>query len=841
MKKYLIFWGIIFLFFLFTKLSFCFPETQYPYIKAELILNPSQGFLKGSTFIELPPKKYYKLKVKNLGLKKVFLDHTSLPSSTNDDFLKIITGEESKNLYIEFETHLNLWSSPFILVENFLPLPEGPLLYTISIKIEPPLETWEVLIPYDEVKKTTEDSWLSYTFSVNSPIIQPTLILGKFKKESLLLERVNLQIFYFNTSFKKALESKSTLFKNLFSYYEKLIGSFPFKNIFILENPYSSSKDIPYFLFLDDEEIKKENWEYLLIKKWITNFLFWKVGLTEKKLVKGLTEYLVDYQFSSSKAFFRKQYLYFPDEEGVGFFYILNLAERLGENNFLSMLKKFLNSSSYPKTLEDFQNFFSSYPFNLFHKIDLNGKVNFLIENKEGYLLELQLIQKPPFRSEKLTIKIETEKGWETFQVKMHNLKETVELKLKEKPIAIYLDPEYKLWRKLTGEEIEPTLNTLINSPGVLVCSEKNLVLYQKLIHFFRERGYKLILTDTHLPVEAFKETVIYFQETPFQQLKEPSFKDGFYFKITPHPYVPQHLVGYFWTSSLKEVDLFLNQFSSLNLFREALLKKGKIIFSQKVEPYHGIKIPVKNNYWVIDLTSVLSLDQLFQKLTDTQIILVGINFSEFSNYDFLNKFLNQLSSFSFPVIIGLGELPQSFQKNLEDFMKNRLSENSIKEKLSDFPYKKFNEKVILWAKNHNIKVLAMDVEEDLFKKVWKGGLKELTTEEKLKLPEIDLFNPPYKSYLESSLWQSFKGIPFENFYQAEVLKNEHLAEYLIEILKNNPHYKLILLAEKHRIIYGWGIPKNLQKRGWENFKIIILDRNIFDQPNIGDFWIKLE
>ncbi len=815
---------------------------SYPHIKAELILNLSQGILKGNALIELPSKKYYKINIKNLVLKKILLDNLSFSPLIEEETLGIITKEKPQILYLEFETHIKVWSSPLILIENFLPFPNVPSSYTLSIKLEASSEEWDILIPYDQIeKKYIENVSTLYTFSINSPISAPYLVLGKFKKSTLKFEKYALQVFYFSPNFIKNFETKSASLKKLFSYYEEIVGPFPYKNIFILENPLKSPKELPNLLVLEENEIKKSNWEQLVIKKFITNLLSFGIRLTEKILIKGLTEYLVDYQFSPSKELFRKNYLSLPETEGIGFFYIFNLAESLGEKNFFFLLKKFLNTYLYSKvSLEDFQNFFSSYPLNLFHKINLSGKINFLIENKDGYILELLLFQTLPLRNEVLTIGVETETGWETFQVKLNKLKEKVEVKLKSKPIAIYLDPEYKLWRNLSSEEIEPVLSTLFSSAGTIVCSEKDFAFYQKIINLFREKGYKLILENPILP-QSLKENILYLQEPPFPELKNLPFKEGFYLKIFPHPYTSQHLIGFIWASSSKEIELALNQLFSLDSFSEIFIKKGKILLSNKYPSSRGIKIPIQKNYWAVELNSVLSLEELVKKLLDTQIILVGLNFSEFSDYNFLDEFLKTLSKSRIPLIIGLGELPKSFQKNLDEFMNNRLSTKELKDMLSEFPYKKFHEKILLWAKDNNVKVLAMDVEEDLFKKVWAKGLKELSLEEKLKLPEIDLFNPPYKIYLESSLWQSLKGTQFENFYQAEVLKNEHLAEYLISSLKKHSNYKIVFFSEKHRIIYGWGIPKNLQKREIDNFKILILDKNIFDNPNVGDFWIKIE
>jgi uncharacterized iron-regulated protein len=106
-----------------------------------------------------------------------------------------------------------------------------------------------------------------------------------------------------------------------------------------------------------------------------------------------------------------------------------------------------------------------------------------------------------------------------------------------------------------------------------------------------------------------------------------------------------------------------------------------------------------------------------------------------------------------------------------------------------------------------------------MIKKVFKEGIRSLYGEEKLFLPELDLYRPEYRVFLE----EVFKkhefhdnNTNFEYFFQAQVLRDENMAEKAIEFLKKNPSYKMVILVGKGHLLYGYGIPASFKRRNFE-------------------------
>jgi membrane-associated protease RseP (regulator of RpoE activity) len=76
----------------------------------------------------------------------------------------------------------------------------------------------------------------------------------------------------------------------------------------------------------------------------------------------------------------------------------------------------------------------------------------------------------------------------------------------------------------------------------------------------------------------------------------------------------------------------------------------------------------------------------------------------------------------------------------------------------------------------------------------------------------------------------------FERFYQAQVLRDEAMAETLAEFLSKNPDYKAIVLVGKGHILNRWGLYYALKKRVKQPIISIILGDVPFFSPEIADY-----
>jgi aminopeptidase N len=92
----------------------------------------------------------------------------------------------------------------------------------------------------------------------------------------------------------------------------------------------------------------------------------------------------------------------------------------------------------------------------------------------EGWRLELDLEQGQPVYALRLPLRIETAAGRKDHLVRLTGPAETLVLPLAERPVALRLDPEFTLWRRLSAEESPPLIREIeaAAAPRVLILGE---------------------------------------------------------------------------------------------------------------------------------------------------------------------------------------------------------------------------------------------------------------------------------------------------------------------------------------------------------------------------------
>jgi len=148
-------------------------------------------------------------------------------------------------------------------------------------------------------------------------------------------------------------------------------------------------------------------------------------------------------------------------------------------------------------------------------------------------------------------------------------------------------------------------------------------------------------------------------------------------------------------------------------------------------------------------------------------------------------------------------------------------------------------ESIIKFAKEHKIKILALDADRKIIKKVSRNGFDSLNSFEKRKLPSLDLTDEKYKNWLREiyELHTHTKIKNFESFHYAQIIRDETMADTIAEFLKSHKNYQIIVISGKGHIIYGYGIPKRVLRRIAVSYVTLILGKEKLN-PEIGDYII---
>jgi hypothetical protein len=128
--------------------------------------------------------------------------------------------------------------------------------------------------------------------------------------------------------------------------------------------------------------------------------------------------------------------------------------------------------------------------------------------------------------------------------------------------------------------------------------------------------------------------------------------------------------------------------------------------------------------------------------------------------------------------------------------------------------------------KEKQLRVLGLNVQRDLVRKVGKNGIEGLSPGDKKRLPEMDLTDRVHRAYIASIYRRHHRGEAkeFDSFYQAQCLWDGHGGNPFEFFKSSDGQGKTVLVfAGNGHIVFDFGIPKRVYRRASIPYKTIVL------------------
>jgi uncharacterized iron-regulated protein len=243
----------------------------------------------------------------------------------------------------------------------------------------------------------------------------------------------------------------------------------------------------------------------------------------------------------------------------------------------------------------------------------------------------------------------------------------------------------------------------------------------------------------------------------------------------------------------------------------------------------------------MLDLSTVRNLDTIMPKLLEKRVIYVG------ETHDRLDHHLNQLEIIrrayedSPKLAIGMEFFQQPFQPALDDYIAGRSDEKEFLRKSEYFQrwridYRNYRP-ILQFAREKKIPVLALDITEEVRKKVVRNQMDQLSEAEKAQLPdEIDRSSAGYREMLQSIFDIHPESAQFDRFLEAQLTRDEAMAQTAAAWLKKNPDSRMVVLAGGGHIVYGYGIPGRVARRVGAPGAIVLNDSLREYEPGVADY-----
>lgn len=236
---------------------------------------------------------------------------------------------------------------------------------------------------------------------------------------------------------------------------------------------------------------------------------------------------------------------------------------------------------------------------------------------------------------------------------------------------------------------------------------------------------------------------------------------------------------------------------------------------------------------WILKLPEgeTLSFKELLDHLQKVRVIFVGETHDQMEHHRIQLRIIQNLLERGHDVVVAMEMFEKHQQPILDRWSQGALSEEEFLKEVKweitwgmDF---QLYRDILIEVKNRRLKLLGLNIEREVIRKVAQNGWEALSLSDRGRLPSLDLTDRVYRSYLRSIYQDHQKGVAkdFEKFFQAQVLWDEGMAETLSQYLQSfeGKNKTLLVLTGSGHVMFHFGIPNRFYRRTPIPYNIVVL------------------
>ncbi|MEO1179460.1 MAG: ChaN family lipoprotein [Cyanobacteria bacterium J06636_28] len=243
------------------------------------------------------------------------------------------------------------------------------------------------------------------------------------------------------------------------------------------------------------------------------------------------------------------------------------------------------------------------------------------------------------------------------------------------------------------------------------------------------------------------------------------------------------------------------------------------------------------------------SHQDILTALKQADVIYLGETHTDMADHIAQLEIITEMHRSLDSVAIGLEMFQRPFQSVLDQYIAGEITEAELVEQ-SEYETRwgfdwELYAPIIRFAQANQIPLIALNTPREITKKVARQGLASLAGPDLEHIPPLDEIDTSDENY-QAMLAQVFghhgghgnSGPNFENFFAAQVLWDETMAEAVADFVTASPDTQVIVLAGEGHIVYDFGIPSRVKRRLGEDFvgQSVLLNPTS-TQPELADFF----
>ncbi|MGB3768303.1 MAG: ChaN family lipoprotein [Phormidesmis sp.] len=174
-------------------------------------------------------------------------------------------------------------------------------------------------------------------------------------------------------------------------------------------------------------------------------------------------------------------------------------------------------------------------------------------------------------------------------------------------------------------------------------------------------------------------------------------------------------------------------------------------------------------------------------------------------------------------IVVALEMFQRPFQSVLDAYLIGELTEAEL---IAQSEYEmrwgfdwEFYAPILRYARDNQIPLVALNTPAETTRQVAEEGLESLSDKDFQFIPPIDEIDTSDQEYraLMRAVYSAHGGqgnsSGFENFFAAQVLWDETMADGVVQQLLAEPDRQVVVLVGEAHVGYGYGIPKRVRRR----------------------------
>jgi uncharacterized iron-regulated protein len=223
----------------------------------------------------------------------------------------------------------------------------------------------------------------------------------------------------------------------------------------------------------------------------------------------------------------------------------------------------------------------------------------------------------------------------------------------------------------------------------------------------------------------------------------------------------------------------------------------------------------------IIDLNAgkAISFGELIHQISSKDLVFVGEDHENPDHHLIEIQILQALADASVRFTLGMEFFQSKEQATLTRYLERELTEEQFLKEAEwkrnwGFDYHLYRP-LLLFAREHGIRILALNAPPEIVMEVGRHGLKALNAEERNQIAQdIDLTNEAYRTVVKAAYdWHPKDELKsFDYFYEAQCVWDDTMAENLAGYLRQRDE-KVIVFSGNGHVQYKFGVPDRTVRR----------------------------